>query len=150
MAHLKWSNSLDTGIGVIDEQHKRIVDYINELYDAQQSLDKKLVGDVIEELVDYTVSHFAFEESLMKQASYPFLKPHKKVHALFVKKVNEYVERFQAGEDVTEDLINMLQRWLVNHIRNEDGDYTEAVRKNMKDMVTEEGFFSRTMRKFFS
>ncbi|MEW8014522.1 MAG: bacteriohemerythrin [Candidatus Sedimenticola endophacoides] len=77
MAHLEWSNSLDTGISVIDEQHKRIVDYINELHDAQQTLDKRRVGEVIDELVDYTVSHFAFEESLMEQAGYPFLEAHK-------------------------------------------------------------------------
>ncbi|PUD98123.1 MAG: hypothetical protein C3L25_13445 [Candidatus Sedimenticola endophacoides] len=149
MAHLEWSNSLDTGISVIDEQHKRIVDYINELYDAQQTLDKRRVGEVIDELVDYTVSHFAFEESLMEQAGYPFLEPHKKVHGLFVKKVTKFVDRFEAGEDVAGELLTMLQRWLINHIRNEDGDYTEIVRRNMKDLKGDGGFLSRSLKKFF-
>lgn len=141
MAHLEWSNSLDTGISVIDEQHKRIVDYINELYDAQQTLDKRRVGEVIEELVDYTVSHFACEESLMEQAGYPFLEPHKKV--------TKFVGRFEAGEDVAGELLTMLQRWLINHIRNEDGDYTEIVRRNMKDLKGDGGFLSRSLKKFF-
>ncbi|MES9887358.1 MAG: bacteriohemerythrin, partial [Candidatus Sedimenticola sp. 6PFRAG1] len=121
MAYLQWSSSLDTGVDVIDEQHKRIVQYINDLYDAQTSGSGN-VAEVIEDLVDYTVSHFAFEESLMEQAGYPFLEPHKKVHALFIKKVTVFVERFKAGEDVAGELLSMLQRWLVNHIRNEDGD----------------------------
>jgi len=37
------------------------------------------------------------------------------------------VERFEAGEDVTKELLNMLQKWLINHIKNEDGDYVDLV-----------------------
>jgi len=149
MAYLEWSSSLDTGIDVIDEQHKRIVNYINDLHDAQQTSDQSKIGDVIEELVDYTVSHFAFEESLMEQAGYPFVEPHKRVHGLFVKKIGKFVERFQNGEDVAAELTTMLQRWLVNHIRNEDGDYTEIVQKNMKHIRGEGGWLSRSLKSIF-
>ena len=147
MAYLDWSPALDTGIDIIDSQHKRIVDYINQLHDARQDDDRERVGDVIEELVDYTISHFAFEESLMENAGYPFLAPHKKVHGLFVKKVERFVQRFEAGEDVTDELLGMLQKWLVNHIRNEDGDYTGVVLKNMKKM--QRGWLSRALGSFF-
>ncbi len=82
---------------------------------------------MIGELVDYTVSHFSYEEALMEQAGYPFLEPHKKVHKLFVNKVSTYVKRFQADEDVVPELVAMLKKWLVNHIRNEDGDCAELV-----------------------
>jgi len=122
--------------------------YINQLHEAQQSNERSKVGDVIEELVDYTISHFAFEESLMENAGYPFLSPHKKVHALFIKKVGKFVERFSAGEDVVADLLTMLQRWLVNHIKNEDGDYTVLVKKSMRDMV-KRGWLTRALDKVF-
>ena len=149
MAFLAWSHELDTGIEIIDSQHKRIVEYINALHDAQESQDRSKVGDVIDELVDYTVSHFAFEESLMENAEYPFLAPHQKVHGLFIKKVSAFVERFQAGEDVAGELLTMLQKWLVNHIRNEDGDYKESVLKSMKKMKSKNGWLSRTLGRFF-
>ncbi len=132
MAYIVWSDVLETGIDVIDDQHRRIVEYINELHDARLTGDQQKIGGVIDELVDYTVSHFAFEESLMEQAGYPFLAPHKKVHELFINKVNGFIERYQGGEDVSGDLLNMLQRWLVNHIKSEDGDYVEVVQKNIK------------------
>ncbi len=147
MAFLDWNPSLDTGIDIIDSQHRRIVDYINQLHDAQQNGDRDQVGDVIEELVDYTISHFAFEESLMENAGYPFLAPHKKVHALFVRKVEKFVERFAAGEDVTAELLQMLQKWLLNHIKNEDGDYVEIVRDNSRRM--RKGWLGRTLQRFF-
>ena len=151
MAYLQCSSTLDTGVEVIDEQHKRIVQYINDLYDAQVSLDKKVVGEVIDELVDYTISHFAFEESLMEQAGYPFLEPHKKVHELFTKKIGNFVERYKAGEEVSEELLNMLQRWLINHIKNEDGDYAEIVRGSINRLHKgQDSWVSRSLSKFFS
>ena len=150
MSKIAWTSELETGIKVIDGQHRRIVDYINELHDAKVAQDRNMVGDVINELVDYTVSHFSFEESLMEQANYPFVGPHKKIHELFVKKVTGFVERFKAGEDVLDDVLVMLQKWLVNHIKNEDGDYIDAVSRHM-DKVNKGsgGWLSRSLRKFF-
>lgn len=132
MAKLTWSTDLDTGIDVIDKQHRRIVDYINQLHDARTSgHEKEDIGKVIDELVDYTLSHFAFEESMQEEAHYPFLKAHKKVHDLFVKRVGEYQERFKLGEDVSEELNNLLVTWLFNHIKRDDADYVASVKTNM-------------------
>lgn len=150
MPHLQWSPALDTHIEVIDEQHKRIVQYINELYDAKEAKELTTVGLVINDLVDYTVSHFAFEESLMQQVGYPFLEPHKKVHQLFVRKVEGFVKRFQGGEDVTSELINVLQRWLINHIKNEDGDYADYAKRHDRRIESSEGgWLSKTLKRFF-
>ena len=148
MEKLEWSHELDTDIHVIDEQHKRIVGYINDLIEARETLDKQKVGNVIDELVDYTISHFAFEESLMEQAGYPFLAPHQKIHGLFIKKVSAFVERFKEGEDVTDELLIMLRKWLINHIQNEDGDYKKAVQAHMAKSESG-GWLSRSMKRFF-
>ena len=82
---------------------------------------------VLAETIDYTLSHFAFEEQLMVDAGYTFSGPHKKVHEIFVRKVSEFKERFDAGEDVAEELHAMLSRWLFNHIRHDDKGFVEAV-----------------------
>ena len=127
MGLLVWVPELDTGIDEIDRQHRRIVDYINQLYELRNSPDREALGDVIGETVDYTISHFAFEESLVENAGYMFAVPHKKVHELFARRVAEMQSRFDAGEDVTADLHGMLSRWLFNHIRNEDRGYVDSV-----------------------
>ncbi len=124
-----WNRTLETGIDVIDAQHRRIVTYINELEDVRRSKDRARVGDVIEQLVDYTQSHFGFEESLMEEAKYKFLKPHQKVHELFIRRVNGFTVRAAKGEDITDELHKMLCTWLLNHIANEDNDYAPAVKK---------------------
>ena len=128
MEYLHWVPELDTGIAEIDTQHRRIVDYINKLRDLRESHDRQGLSDVIAEMVDYTMSHFAFEEALIENAGYMFSGPHKKVHELFTRKVAEMETRFEAGEDVAVELHSMLSRWLFNHIRNEDHGYIDSVK----------------------
>ncbi|WP_412478932.1 bacteriohemerythrin [Azonexus sp. IMCC34839] len=122
-----WDHKLDTGIDVIDAQHKRIVEYINELEIAKQKGDRHLLNDIIEQLIDYTQSHFGFEEEMMAEAGYKFIKPHKKVHELFIKRVSEFTLRSAKGEDIVDELHTMLSKWLINHIANEDRDYAKQV-----------------------
>ena len=65
---LTWTPDLSVGIEIIDNQHKRIVEYINQLHEARIRQDKEAISQVIEELVDYTLSPFSFEESMMEEA----------------------------------------------------------------------------------
>jgi hemerythrin len=150
MAILHWVPELDTGIGEIDVQHRRIVDYINRLYELRESPDREALGEVIAEMVDYTVSHFAFEEGVMESAGYMFAGPHKRVHELFTRKVAEYQSRFDIGENVTAELHGMLSRWLFNHIRNEDHGYIDAVktylRMTARDRMTPEQLKAELLR----
>ncbi len=131
MAHLKWTKDLDTGIDVIDQQHRKIVDYINTLYDASLTKDRAQIKQVLNDLVEYTISHFAFEEEMQAEAGYTFVKAHQKVHQLFVRRVGEFIERFDNGEDITEPLLALLRNWLINHIKRDDADYVSSVKTNI-------------------
>ena len=91
----------------------------------------------LDDLVDYTMSHFAFEESLQEEAGYAFCKPHKRVHELFVRRVGDYVERHRLGDEIGEELCNLLSTWLVNHIRRDDADYVGAVKATMVNIISE-------------
>ena len=135
MQKIEWTPDLDTGIEEIDNQHRRIVDYINELYTARKAKDHKLIARVIDDTIDYTVSHFGFEETLIEEAGYKLLRPHKKVHELFVRRVSDLQKRFKAGEDVSQELHALLSRWLLNHIKHDDHAYAECVKKylNIED-----------------
>lgn len=130
-----WNTDMDTGIDVIDKQHRRIVDYINDLKTAHEQQDKTMVGRVLDDLVDYTLSHFAFEESLQEEAGYLYCKPHKRVHDLFIRRVNELLERFKLGDEVTAEIHTMLSNWLINHIKRDDADYVSAVKANLAKMA---------------
>jgi len=147
---LAWTNDLDTGIDIIDHQHRQIVDFINQLEEAKSGNDKAKIKEIVDACVDYTLSHFAFEESLQEEAGYQYCKPHKKVHELFTRKVAEYQQRVSLGDDVADELHGMLARWLINHIKRDDADYVGAVKANMISFIKDKeekqetkGWFSR-------
>ncbi|TAH43452.1 MAG: bacteriohemerythrin [Betaproteobacteria bacterium] len=150
---IHWKPELDTGIDVIDQQHRRIVDYINVLETANDADDRTAIGRTLGELVEYTMSHFAFEESLQEEAGYAFCKAHKRVHELFVRRVNEYVERHRLGDDIGHELHALLVTWLLNHIKRDDADYVGAVKANMIGIIADKrekqdtGWFRRFFRR---
>lgn len=129
MAYMEWTREFDSGIPVIDTQHKRIVEFINELDDACRTHNAAETQHVMEGLLNYTVTHFEFEEDLQEKAGYPFLKAHRRIHEIFMKKVAEIRSRAEKGQDVAPELLVLLKGWLASHIKGEDRDYVESVKK---------------------
>lgn len=145
-----------TGIEAVDNQHQRLVDMVTQLDDVRKTpfqtkeLKQEAVGAIVVEMIDYTISHFAFEESLQEDAQYKFLNAHKRVHALLIQRAGEYKERFTAGEDIVDELYEVLHRWLFNHIRNDDKAFAPAVLKRMKELdKTDRGWLGLLLKRFF-
>lgn len=150
MFFIQWNSSLDTGIEVIDNQHKRIVEYINELYTAVKEHDEVGIKHVLDELVDYTLTHFTFEENLMEKANYPYLEAHKQVHKSLIKRVEGYIKEFEQGqgEEVGRELLSVLRIWLTNHIKLDDMDYGTWV-KQVTETKQHQSWLSKKLEAMF-
>lgn len=149
MAFFTWDESLDIGVDLIDSQHRRIMDYVNDLHDSIQNSDVELVYEVMERLKDYTFDHFAFEEQLMEKAGYPLLEPHVQVHQRFCSRVDELNDQLKEGKDpfgVARKTRTELSRWLIEHIKHEDQNYAALVRKALRQ---ESSWVSSTLRRIF-
>jgi hemerythrin len=148
MAYWQWGPELELGIDVIDQQHRRIVEYMNELHDAMMQKNDEAVGRVIEALVDYTLTHFAFEESLMEKGGYPLTEPHRAVHENFTRQIHRYREEHQNGAEVAKKLLSSLRVWLTNHISRYDRDYVAAVKQRL-DEHQKSGWVHKTLKRLF-
>ncbi len=126
---MEWAQELETGIKEIDSQHRQFVNLINQLDDAIQTGNTAGISHVIEGVLNYTVTHFEFEEELMQKARFSSLKAHQQSHEFFMRKVAVLRGNFNAGENVSLLLLSMLKGWLVSHIKGEDRDYIESVKK---------------------
>jgi len=111
MSSIVWTADLNTGIEPIDAQHRQLVEYINELDVAAATGDRRRIATVFEQLIEYTMSHFAFEEQLQVDVGYQFATAHKSMHDVFVKRVERYKERFDSGEDIVGELQRSLGRF---------------------------------------
>ena len=134
---MKWLPEYNTGIDVIDDQHKRILDYINELQSVDVISDRARIKEILDNIIDYTQSHFTFEESLQEEANYKYRVPHKRVHDLFIKRIEGYRKNFEDGKSIENELSEVLAKWLINHIQHDDADYVGAVKHNMMGIIHE-------------
>jgi len=131
MQHINWNSDLEIGINVIDGQHKRIIEYINKLIDMKGDYQKDKIAELINALIDYTYSHFAFEEALMEEAGYEYLNVHQRTHEAFTSKITQLHEMFSEGEDVGKEIGELLQTWLLNHIAEDDQSYAPIVKDKL-------------------
>ena len=145
-----------TGIDAVDQQHQRLVDMVTQLDDARkasfpdQNSKHEAVGSIVSEMIDYTISHFAFEEVLMGDAQYKYFNAHKGIHALLIKRAGEYKERWVSGEDIADELYDVLSRWLFNHILNDDKAFAPAVKEHMAVLDrANSGWLGQLLHRFF-
>jgi hemerythrin len=122
MPIITWNDLMSTNIEAIDSQHRVLVALINKLHDAtNDGREKEVLGDVLKELVDYTVSHFTAEEGLMTTHGYPDYEKHKQAHKKLTEQVMDIQQQFKAGRiEMTMDVMRFLKGWLTNHIIDVD------------------------------
>lgn len=125
MARLAWNNKYNVGIAEIDEEHRKLVDLIEQLGESMENGDtKEKVSGILNELANYTIYHFTTEETLFARHSYPEASAHKSEHKGFVDKVIEFRNKFDGGSDVvSEEILGFLYKWLINHINVSDKKY---------------------------
>ena len=122
---IEWGPKYHIGIKSIDDQHKILVDLINDLYDAFGSQkNKKVIKKVIKELLDYTVYHFGNEEESFKKIGYKESDNHQIQHEKFIEKIETFGKEFEEGDaSLSFEILDFLKNWLLNHILKIDTKY---------------------------
>jgi hemerythrin-like metal-binding protein len=125
MALITWNDNLSVGVHAIDEQHKGLVNSLNELHAAMiGGKQSSVTGQLLKSLVQYTHTHFNFEEALMRRTAYPRMNDHFAKHKDLTRQVEDFAARYDRGEiGINTDLLMFLRNWLVSHIQKEDRDY---------------------------
>jgi len=125
MALLEWSDALKVNVAVIDRQHQRLVQMINDLNEAmKKGKGKDILGKILDEMVRYALTHFSTEETYFDRYQYPEAAPHKSEHAAFVNKVKQFKSDFDKNKvGLSIEILNFLSDWLVKHIQGTDKRY---------------------------
>ena len=129
MAFVDWKPSLSVMVDEMDRQHKQLIDLINKPHEAMKSgKGKGQVGQSLDAVVKYALTHFKAEESFMQKVGYPELGDQKRTHALFTQKAADLQKRFKSGEELkANDIPNFLRNWLNDHIIKEDAKHGDHV-----------------------
>ncbi len=120
-----WISSFETGIAVIDAQHRKLVGMLNELFDAMNRGEgNAVVGRILDGMVEYTQYHFGTEESLFARYGYPGSVEHIREHEALRKQVRKLRAGLRAGRNVfAHQIAEILKDWLRVHILQSDKKY---------------------------
>ncbi len=113
-----WDDTCKTGIVEIDQDHKGLVNLINDLYEAMQDgSGGALLLPIFSALKHYTEMHFAKEERYMLRCDAPDQEKHIQEHELMVAKLADLEKRHRNGEAaISLQALTFLRDWLKNHI----------------------------------
>lgn len=131
MTLVVWTQSLSFGLPSIDQQHQKLVGLVNALHDAMAARHgQQVLGKILDDLVDYTIKHFAYEEALLAKHGFPEAVAHAASHEHLKSKVGDYVEQFRSGRiAMSASVLVFLQDWLVKHICDEDARYVPLLKE---------------------
>lgn len=117
---LEWNDLMSTGIEEVDEQHKKLLNAINDFGDAiRLGKGKDELINMLKFANDYAIQHFKFEESCFTKYHCPTAEKNKAAHAEFRAIFDRYWAQFQqegASDLLLLNIHNEFATWLVNHI----------------------------------
>lgn len=135
MKVIAWSDEYSVGVQKLDEQHKIIINFINELLkNPGISTSSETLHDIVDEMCKYARAHLDYEESLLNEINYPELDKHRKSHEKFIEAIAGYsIDTTLRDSAVPDKLLRFLKEWWLNHILEEDMKYKPYfAEKNMK------------------
>ena len=129
----EWSDQYLIGIDAIDAQHRKFFDATHHLYDEiLNARGETAVEGALDFLRNYAAGHFQAEEAFMQKHEYPLIEGHKELHALFLRRLDglsdEYDVHRTPTQEVADQILEMTQDWLLDHIIDEDTHYAQHVK----------------------
>lgn len=124
---LLWRKQMAVGDERIDQDHKFLICLINTVELALRTgRDRDLLTTTLDQLNEYTLTHFDSEERIMLAIGYRRFDQHKLQHQLLIRELGEIRKRLEGKADgefppeECESISTLFRHWLLDHIVKED------------------------------
>ncbi len=127
-----WKEEYEIGVDIIDEEHKRLFEFINNLFLLTEKKrgflggmnDKRACKKAVEFFREHAMRHFADEEEYMASIHYEGLEQHKHTHMVFrentLPALGQELERTGYSPEAVEHFLGVCAGWLIGHTTIED------------------------------
>lgn len=132
-----WDDDMSVGCEALDNDHKILIQALNDFIDALENDEGVFVTDgIFSVLLDYTNYHFAREEAIMEQCGYEDLERHKQTHLELKEQLLDARRRYMLNptSELEEEIHEFLVNWLQTHILIRDMDYKDIVQQSGQDV----------------
>lgn len=136
---LEWQDDFSVEVQEIDDQHKKIIGFINSL---SENLGGPAIAqiqkNILREMTEYAQYHFETEEKYFDLFDYEDSAEHKMSHDTYEHTVGEFEKRLailDSNNDndcasFTLDLTGFLEDWWVGHILHSDKKYMSCFKEH--------------------
>ena len=122
-----WSNTLACGIKLIDDQHKHLVDLVNQMFShvtGNEEQENIYFNKIILEAVNYIKVHFSTEEKIMRTTGFSGYGEHKRAHDNFILTIAKIATDSSSGKRLSlYAFTKFLKDWILSHIAVMDKQY---------------------------
>ncbi len=128
---LVWKDEYNVGVNIIDDQHKKLLDIINELKIINNNNScKEHVSNIFFQIA-YLIDHYFIKEEIyFKDCKYPNLDQHKTSHNLFIDRIIQFQKDVEAKKpDLCVEIYYFLEDWFNEHILKYDKEAVEYLKK---------------------
>lgn len=122
MSLLRWKDEYLTQVEEIDNQHRRLFDLVNDIYDLMRlGRGQSSVLEAMNELFEFSRFHFGTEEKLMSDTKYSGSEPHFAEHVRLLDQINNLRIEVRDGRIVLSmNEMYFLKDWLLVHFQGPD------------------------------
>ena len=119
---MTWSDEFSVGIEEIDRQHKHLMRLISDINEVvRKGGNYEEFAPILNQLIDYTNTHFSHEENLLKKNHCPNFEKHQKAHVHLVKELLDWKKKAESSKDEKlNQLMILLRIWFPGHILETD------------------------------
>ena len=124
MNFIDWDESYSVGIDLIDKQHQKLFDIINNYHNESSSTEESL-----QKLIAYIDFHFRTEEDYFHKFDYEKTVEHTAQHFHYKDEINELYQKYHYRDNdqkIREELEGFIKDWIVHHIKISDKEYTKC------------------------
>ncbi len=135
-----WSTGYELAVPLIDAQHKKLFIIFKNLVLSCKRNTENAGVQALDFMTDYMDFHFKAEEEFWHLDPIIYTT-HRKAHYYFVKEVYSATGKIRKQGDISEDLLQFLGTWLLDHVLGMDRNHFAALRQ--AGLVDRHGFISK-------
>ncbi len=122
MSKIDWHDSFNINVSQVDDQHKQLLIMARALHEAMRTRNRpEFLLKRLDDLLEYTRMHFAFEETLMIEHQYPGRESHQREHSELLNRAIGLRDALASGKQLAgTDSFNASDDWVLAHVAGAD------------------------------
>lgn len=128
MSYIQWTADFELGLKDIDKQHQELIEQINLLAQLHEQKESLQAAQALFDFIAAAMSHFSYEEEMLKEANYSLLEVRHNTHQNFIDRLLDYQQRCMDDISILNELLPQIEIWIKRHITLNDKSYLEVVK----------------------